>query len=533
MPRLCSRCRERVAQVGIVDSQSYNEATQRDVGFDYANRVSEQDLWTGLDGERYAYDSLGRLTMRFSGFYNTAQPTWCSDPDNGIACRPKASWVTETADTFAYDPAGNRIDRGGSYTVGNRITQFDGCAYSTDPDGNVTSRSGANCTRGGATFTWNAEGTLATIVMGTTTIAFNYDAWGHLVRKNVNGAAQSYFLWDGHDRLLAELDSSGTTKRAEYSYYPGMDRLHALVIGTAIYYAHADARGNVIALTDTNRNVPQWYGYDAWGTLTTGADTLSFNNYDRARWKGALLAVPELNLYYMRSRWYEGGTGRFLSEDPLGTAYLFAGNDPVNGADPTGLYDCALDVACPGSWGGVFSSGGAWNTFMSGGTQWGNDAMLDYVVAGSCSAFIQAAFGTCIDMRGYSVHDWKTLATLAWFLGSYGYSAEVTAGDSRYDKEGKCPFEHELGYHSASQYGHCGPRGAVDFIVPGQTGDRNNCIIAHEFDYWLYGGWFFGIYPDDWNIGWEHGKTTGHIHFASGNGSRWGPSGGSDSWNKC
>ena len=47
-------------------------------------------------------------------------------------------------------------------------------------------------------------------------------------------------------------------------------------------------------------------------------------------------------LYYMRNRWYEPHTGRFLSEDPLGLAggldlYGFSSNDPMNGADPTGL----------------------------------------------------------------------------------------------------------------------------------------------------------------------------------------------------
>jgi hypothetical protein len=51
---------------------------------------------------------------------------------------------------------------------------------------------------------------------------------------------------------------------------------------------------------------------------------------------------PEADLYYMRNRWYEPRTGRFLSEDPLGLAggingYAFSSDDPVNGADPFGL----------------------------------------------------------------------------------------------------------------------------------------------------------------------------------------------------
>src|SRR3989442_2071900 len=45
-------------------------------------------------------------------------------------------------------------------------------------------------------------------------------------------------------------------------------------------------------------------------------------------------------MYYMRARWFEPSTGRFLSEDPLAgglNRYLYSGNDPINGQDPTGL----------------------------------------------------------------------------------------------------------------------------------------------------------------------------------------------------
>lgn len=45
--------------------------------------------------------------------------------------------------------------------------------------------------------------------------------------------------------------------------------------------------------------------------------------------------------YDVRARWYDPDAGRFVSEDPAGleggiNPYVFAGNDPVNGADPSG-----------------------------------------------------------------------------------------------------------------------------------------------------------------------------------------------------
>ena len=55
----------------------------------------------------------------------------------------------------------------------------------------------------------------------------------------------------------------------------------------------------------------------------------------------------DLGLYYLRARYYNPATGRFLSRDPLDGhewdpkslhKYLYAGGDPVNASDPTGKF---------------------------------------------------------------------------------------------------------------------------------------------------------------------------------------------------
>jgi RHS repeat-associated protein len=103
--------------------------------------------------------------------------------------------------------------------------------------------------------------------------------------------------------------------------------------------------GNVIALTDSARSVKRDYDFDAWGGLRGGTDYKPFNNTDRARFKGALWLGPQVDVIYMRARWYEPKTGRFLSEDPLGleggiNVYAYGANDPINRSDPTGLEVC-------------------------------------------------------------------------------------------------------------------------------------------------------------------------------------------------
>ena len=51
-------------------------------------------------------------------------------------------------------------------------------------------------------------------------------------------------------------------------------------------------------------------------------------------------------LYYLRARWYDPKTAQFLSVDPLVSKtlqpYEYAGDDPVNGGDPTGMCNCAV-----------------------------------------------------------------------------------------------------------------------------------------------------------------------------------------------
>lgn len=309
------------------------------------NGIIEQILGSGQQGRRYTYDGLGRLKTD-SAVHWQGPPPPCAGQrypeldDNGSVCVADefggGIFMADSGVQFSYDSAGNRLDKGGAYETGNRITQFDGCTFQTDFDGNVTQRA---CGSDTVKFRWSAESRLIGMTTSGKTLAFYYDTQGQLVRKDVNSSPQAYFVWD-QGQVLVELEGNAT-KRAEYSYYPDVDVPHAVMPGSETFFAHRDGIGNVIGLTDTSVNLRSGYEYDAWGrTLSYGPDTLN-----RARFKGALWLGSEQDLYFMRARWYDPHTGRFLSEDPIGiegglNPYVFASNDAVNGRDPTGLLEC-------------------------------------------------------------------------------------------------------------------------------------------------------------------------------------------------
>jgi RHS repeat-associated protein len=89
----------------------------------------------------------------------------------------------------------------------------------------------------------------------------------------------------------------------------------------------------VSAVTDS-------YEYDAYGNEFT----VSGSTPNEFMYRGEQFD-SDLGLYYLRARYYNPATGRFMSRDPLDGSgfdpktlhkYLYAGGDPIDGIDPTG-----------------------------------------------------------------------------------------------------------------------------------------------------------------------------------------------------
>lgn len=310
-------------------------------------------------GVQWSYDRLDHLAGSRYGALT------CTESEEfGHSC---AMTAADSVNYYLHDRLGNRI-RSRAYrmtgndstltysdtlTYGpmNRLATGDGCTQTYDGNGNVTQRTCApynEVTR----YYWNGDGQLSAFTRWGDSVAFAYDPLGRVVRRTVNGTVASNFLWEG-DNLHAELAPEGLII-GEYSYY-GMDQLHAFIPwtqDTTAYYAHRDQVGNVRGLSNGAGTSARYTLFGDFGAISATFSTFSGEAYDRAQWKGALQLAPEAGLYYMRNRWYDTRSGRFISEDPIGLAgglnlYAFVNGDPVNGADPLGLTQCKIgDTTC-------------------------------------------------------------------------------------------------------------------------------------------------------------------------------------------
>jgi RHS repeat-associated protein len=112
-------------------------------------------------------------------------------------------------------------------------------------------------------------------------------------------------------------------------------------------YAY-DAQGNVVNVTDRSGTVVASYAYDAFGALVSSSESFPNGWSNPFRYDGAqgVRYDAETGLYWMSVRAYDPTLGRFLSRDPLGRLaamgldmqpYAYAGNNPVNYSDPSGM----------------------------------------------------------------------------------------------------------------------------------------------------------------------------------------------------
>ena len=299
-----------VAESGPATTSSTTGYTHDDAG-----RLTQESGAYGTIA--YGYDNVGnRLTRTVSG---SATPALA----NSTTVNTYDANDRLTSGAHSYDFDGNELLVNGvqaSYDFENHLVQLgtrDYTAYAYDADGNRLSVS---------TRLWAPAAVPAGAVAGTTTF---------------------YLVDPAATYARVVLESIGGYSPTRYEY--GDDLLRMVGTGGASSYYLYDGLGSTRQLTDANGVVTDGYLYDAFGVglARTGSTVNSFlfqgQQYDAA--SGA---------YYLRARYYDQNSGRFISQDPLAGSgddpaslhrYLYASGDPVNRFDPGGQSDSLVDTA--------------------------------------------------------------------------------------------------------------------------------------------------------------------------------------------
>ena len=302
-------------------------------------QIADYRYTLGLTGNRTnATEQSGRtLQWTYNGIYQLTNESIIGDPaNNGSA-------------SYTLDPVGNRTAASstfsgftpvfGSY---NPNDQLSGESY--DNNGNVIG------TANGNSYVYDSENHMIQMVKGTTTISMRYDAFGNRVSKTVTTAGvpvtTQYLVDDlnptGYPQVLDELTGpigSGVVQRT-YSY--GLQRISQdqYISGWDLSYYQYDGGGSVRQLTNSLGAVTDSYEYDAFGNSFTKQGTTP-NNY---LYRGEQYD-SDFGLYYLRARYYNPATGRFLSRDPEEGKptdpktlhkYLYVGGNPIRFVDPLG-----------------------------------------------------------------------------------------------------------------------------------------------------------------------------------------------------
>jgi RHS repeat-associated protein len=142
------------------------------------------------------------------------------------------------------------------------------------------------------------------------------------------GATTTTFAWGNATGMPVVLrDSAGNR------YLYGRDLISVSDSANKKFYYHTDGLGSTTAITGSTGAVVKTYQYDAYGAVRsqTGTQPNEFTFTGEQ--------VDSSGLEYLRARYYDGATGRFVGRDPLPLMqrYAYVGGNPVNFTDPLGL----------------------------------------------------------------------------------------------------------------------------------------------------------------------------------------------------
>ncbi len=313
--------------------------------YTYDDNGNITSISDGTNTTTYHYDSANQLYREDNQAGNHTN-TWTYDNGGNILNRKEYAYTTESLESVT--PADTITYTYGDSQWGDLLTAYDGTAITYDDIGNMLSD-------GTRTYTWEHGRELTFMSNGSTKWTYTYNADG-LRTKRTNGTTTYNYVYNGSqltqmtkgaDTLYFSYDASGTPLSVTYN-------------GTVYYYI-TNLQGDVIAILNSAGTAVVTYTYDAWGKILSISGnmkgTLGIQN--PLLYRGYVYDF-DTGLYYLQSRYYDPGVGRFINADAFATTgqgfvgnnmFAYCGNNPVNKVDPTGnCYYNANGVWCHDNW---------------------------------------------------------------------------------------------------------------------------------------------------------------------------------------
>ena len=343
--------------------------------------------WTGVNGApvasfAYTYDAAGN---RKAVTDLTGTSSFNYDKVNRLT---QATYADSTNVGYQYDPAGNRtsVTTNGAttfygYDQNNKLQSIGTDAVTWDGNGNMLSK-------GATTYVYDSQNRLLDAKTSDQTIQMAYDGADQRVTRSASGVATSY-VYDDHSQL-ARVVKEGNSQRSQLYGLDGQVLWDNTSDQGQLYY-HQDALGSTAAVTKPDGSVAATMFYDAFGAPRSpitipGSFWFAGEQYDQ-----------DTSLIYLRARYYDPTTGRFLTADPAEpdyrntqslNPYAYAMNDPLRFVDPTGNLSLADIGAAVQRVGALDSDTGYQGTMILG-----QGALLACVAVslGACAPFAVVA----------------------------------------------------------------------------------------------------------------------------------------------
>lgn len=357
---------------------TYDQASRR-------TRIDIQGVKPEAEWILYGYDGLSRLTSeeRHTASQTVYSKVWTYDLVGNRKKETHSFW-----DSSSGTPVPKTVTTEYTHDMGDRIlseTKKDGSSvisvttYAWDNNGNMTGKMVKDSAQADAdtieewTYSWDYENHLTHVSRQTPDaddvlredlkVDFTYCdgcALGKRKSKKVDrlitvvideetGATEEQwvtesnveYIWDGQN-IIGEKDVVSKDIIADYTVMPFslMDNVVSMKKGNDTFYPLYDAMGTVwqvVSEDDGEVVVSETRDYDAWGVLLSSSSSLQpeasslIPGWQTKPWD------EEIGMYYSRARYYEPGTGRFVSVDPISPeATIYVHATPTIQTDPTG-----------------------------------------------------------------------------------------------------------------------------------------------------------------------------------------------------